>query len=125
MGDTASLERRQHPRHPLCVAVELCHSPTGREYPARSVDVSQGGVLMLIPPTAPIQPGHAVRLTLRYPDKAAEPTADRDSTSAPHEPDDTVRPFCRDIPLSAEVVRVDRQQLLASGQLAVAVRFSH
>jgi c-di-GMP-binding flagellar brake protein YcgR len=105
MSANAPTERRKHPRYPLAAGVDFYHGPTRRSFPARCVDISQGGLLMLVPAGTPVQPGQSVRLGLgsaRRPELA---------------------PLSRQS-VDATVVRVDRQALLSAGHLAVGVRFA-
>ena len=118
-------ERRQHPRRPLPAALSVDHAPSRRAFPARSVDISQGGLLMLVPATAPVQAGHAIRLRFGRASADAVPGGARtgeppaDPIGRP-DPADTILPSGL---VAAEIVRVDRARLLASGQVAVGARF--
>ena len=99
-------ERRQHPRAASAAALTLQHGPSRREFPARCVDLSAGGVLAAVPATMPVRVGHEVQVCAR----GAAGGGD-----AP--------PVLAEGPQSAVVVRVDRGRLLADGTLAVALRF--
>ena len=93
-----SVERRQHRRFPLTTSVQFYHAPSQRDFPGRCADISAGGMLMYVPATTPLQPGHSVN-----------------------------RPeFANlgDSPVEATIVRVDRQALLQAGHLAVGLRFA-
>lgn len=100
-----SVDRRQHRRHPMAVGVRFHHSQSQRDFPARCVDVSRGGMLMYVPAAAPLKPGHAVRLTVG--DDVREEFA-----------------YLSEKPIDAAVVRVDREKLLQLGHLAVGVKFA-
>lgn len=105
MIDKPVKERRVSPRYQLAAGVQFFHGPSGRNLPARCVDISRGGLLMYVPAASPVKPGHAVRLTLGaigLPDIAC----------------------LSGIPLQGTIVRVDRGSLLAEGHLAVGVRFA-
>ena len=98
-------ERRVSPRCKLAAGVQFFHGPSGRYLPGRCVDISSGGLLMYVPAAAPVQPGHAIRLTLGaigLPELAGLAGA----------------------PMEGTIVRVDRRALLAEGHIAVGVRFA-
>jgi hypothetical protein len=98
-------ERRAHPRVPIAGSAEFFHGPTQRDFPARCVDISVGGMLMYVPAQTPVQPGHPVRVCvggINRPEFAP----------------------LGQTPVDATVVRVDRQKLLREGQLAVGIRFA-
>ena len=105
MIDAPRTERRQHQRYPMPTGVQFHHGPSQREFPGRLNDISAGGLLMFVPATTPIQPGHTVRLSL---------------SALPH------AEFVKmaDQPLDATVVRVDRSDFAQTGHLAVGVRFA-
>lgn len=103
MTDTPAAERRRHPRYALSTGLSFHHGPSRRDFPARSRDVSRGGVCLLVPPTVPVQPGHNIRLAL-----GQLPTADCPAPSAP---------------VTGTVVRVDRRDLTREGYVSVGVRF--
>ena len=100
-----SVERRQHRRFPLTTSVQFYHAPSQRDFPGRCADISAGGMLMYVPATTPLQPGHSIRLSLA-------------SVNRPE--------FANlgDSPVEATIVRVDRQALLQAGHLAVGLRFA-
>lgn len=104
MTASPKAERRAHPRYPLATGVRFEHRTTGREMPARCVDISEGGMLMYVPATAPVQVGQPIRLDLRG---------------------SVRRELCHlaDRPLEAKIVRVDREKLLSMGRVAVGVKF--
>jgi len=105
MSQGPSADRRKHVRYPLATTVQFFHYPTGREYPARSIDVSSGGILVYVPATAPVAPGQPIRLQLgvhNRPEFAG----------------------LTDRPVDATVVRVDRQRMLKAGHLPVGAQFS-
>jgi len=105
MAAKPSLERRQHQRFPLTTSVQFHHAPSQRDFPGRCADISTGGMLLHVPATTPLQPGHSIRLSLA-------------SVTRPE--------FANlgDNPVDATVVRVDRQALLQAGHLAIGVRFA-
>jgi len=98
-------ERRRYVRYPLATSVRFYHGPSRREYPARSVDISGGGILMYVPAGAPIAPGHTIRLTV----------------GGANRPE--FAPLDRDAPVEATIVRVDRHRMLSTGHLPVGIRF--
>ncbi len=104
MNATPSSERRTHKRFPLATSVQFFHDPSQRDFPGRSVDVSDGGMLMYVPATVPVHIGQCIRMDL-----AAVP---RNTYSGP-----------TDSKVQAKVVRVDRNALLSTGHIAVGVQF--
>ena len=104
MSEAARMERRAHKRFTQAAAVQFHHDLSGRDFPGRCVDVSQGGLQMYVPPAAPVQPGQAVRLALSG---ITEPALAALGGK----------------PLDATIVRVDRQCLTQKGQLAISVKF--
>lgn len=95
-------DKRLHVRHAHAAGLSFLHEPSGKSYPARTVDVSAGGLLMQVPPAAPIQAGHRVQITLK---------------------DDPSSPQPLPATTYATVVRVERHKLLATAALSVAVQF--
>ena len=105
MGNTPSAERRRHQRYPLATSIEFFHGPSRRDFPARCVDISEGGMLMYVPAKTPVQAGQPIRLNLQG----------------------VTRPdvgYMAEEPMDATVVRVDRQKLLSIGHVAVGVKFA-
>ena len=101
MCASPAAERRQYPRQPLSARVHLHHQASRREFPARSVDVSEGGLLMYVPATTPVSVGQVVEVRFEDP-PAGTPCGQT---------------------VAGQVARVDRQKLLAMGYLAVGVQF--
>ena len=95
-------ERRHHPRSASAAALTLQHGPSGREFPARCLDISAGGVLAAVPAAMPVRVGHKVRVGARE--------------DAPAPLVEAAQP--------AVVVRVERSRLLKDGVLAIAMRFA-
>ncbi len=103
MTESVSSERRTYKRHPLSTNIAFFHGPSQRDFPGQCVNVSSGGMLMYVPPNAPVQVGHPIRLA---------------TASVP-------RPEFAGLggsSVDATVTRVDRGKYL-SGQLGVAIRF--
>ena len=105
MIETPRTERRQHQRYPVATSVQFYHGPSQRDFPGRCCDISAGGMLMHVPATTPIQPGHTLRLSM-----SALPRPEFAKIAGQ--------------PLQATVVRVDRQSLVTTGHVAVGVRFA-
>ena len=105
MSEMPSTERRAHPRYPLATSVQFFHGPSQRDFPARCVNISQGGLLMYVPARTPVQPGQPLRLCV----------------SAVGRPE--FAPFDGK-PVDATIVRVDRRKFIEEGHLAVGVRFA-
>ncbi len=105
MNAKPKTDRRRHQRYPLPTGVQFYHSPSQREFPARCVDVSKGGLLMYVPASVPVHPGQPIRVNIGG--------VDRPEFAGMGEG-----------PLDATVVRVDRYALLSMGHLAVGIRFA-
>ncbi|MBS3733924.1 MAG: PilZ domain-containing protein [Phycisphaerae bacterium] len=104
MPDGRTIERRRHRRHPLATSVTFHHGPSHRQFPARCVDVSAGGVKLHVPAATPVRPGQPIRLRV----------------------DGVYRPEFASLAnqeLPATIVRVDRIAMVRTGHLAVGVRF--
>lgn len=104
MCASPAVDRRKHPRCPHSTSLEFYHEPSERQFPGRCVDVSAGGLMMYVPASTPVQPGHNVRMSssgLSRPELAGLDTDDINGT----------------------VVRVDRSALLRMGHIAVGIRF--
>ncbi|MFA6135068.1 MAG: PilZ domain-containing protein [Phycisphaerae bacterium] len=98
-------DRRKHPRYPLSTGVQFHHCASRHDFPARSVDISDTGVLMYVPMTAPVQAGQMVKLTM-----GAIKSPRFASMS--------------ETPVEGRIVRVERQGLLTAGNLMVGVEFA-
>lgn len=96
-------ERRQHSRYPMSTSLQFRHGPTKREVPARSVDLSETGMLMYVPATTPVRAGQAVYVNL------AEIGGKLISGKGP---------------VQATIVRVDRTEMTSKGYLGIGVRFA-
>lgn len=107
MTDKPKADRRRHRRHPLSAGVQFYHEPSAGDYPARAVDISDSGMLMYVPVSAPVKPGHPIRVTIR---------------SAHRRPDDGLGTL-DDTPRDARIVRVQREGMMITGKLAVGVEF--
>ena len=105
MVQDAPSERRMYPRYPLPTSVQFHHGPSRRDFPARCANISEGGMLMYVPVTSPVQPGHPISVTIG-------------SVSRPEFAALSERP------VDATIVRVDREALLEEAHLAVALRFA-
>ena len=104
MNDSATdNEPRQHTRYPMSTGLQFHHGPSKREVPARSVDVSETGMLMYVPATTPVRTGQAVYVHLAG--------IGRRSASG-------------DGPVQATIVRVDREQMTSKGYLGIGLRFA-
>lgn len=105
MDSTADIERRRHTRYPLATSVQFYHGPTQHNYPGRCVDISEGGMMMYVPASAPVHTGQPIQLTVgcvNRPEFAG----------------------LSENPLDATIVRVNRQALVSMGHAAIGVRFS-
>ena len=99
---TPSNERRQHARYPVSTGLEFHHGPTKRQVPARSVDISDTGMLMYVPITTPVRTGQAVCVNM----------GGVGAMSAANGP------------VQATIVRVDRSKMTSSGCLGVGLSFA-
>jgi len=102
MTPAGSVDRRQHRRRPLATAVQSYHGPSQLEFTARSVDISEGGLLIHVPARLPIKPGDVLQITLS----------------------DVPNPEFADLigrTIDATVVRVNRQSLLSVGYVSVGL----
>ena len=104
MGEQTFSERRQYQRHPLATSIQFYHGTTRRDLPGRCVDVSSGGMLMFVPPSAAVRVGQFIRLAVG-------------SVNRPE-----FAGLCEQ-PVDATIVRVDRGQFVPTGQVGVGVRF--
>ncbi len=104
-SDKQSVDRRRYRRRPLATGVQFYHPTSRREFPARTIDISEGGMLMYVPASTPLQPGQPIRL------KVAGVNRPEFSALSKHNVD-------------ATVVRVNRKSLLSEGYLSVGVEFS-
>ncbi len=102
--DISVIERRTSPRHSIPTGAHLVHSASDRQFPARTENLSQGGAMVYVPATMPVQPGQKVTIKLNRVDH----------------PDLT---HLSDRDIGAKVVRVDRFALLETGNLALGVAF--
>ncbi len=104
MNVQSQAERRVHRRYPVPASVRVEHLASGRNFPARAVDASRGGMLMYVPAATPVKVGQAIRLAVSnvgQPDLTGLAGADRPAT----------------------IKRVDRHALIRTGHLAIGVAF--
>lgn len=87
------------------MGIQFYHGPSQREFPGRTVNVSRTGTLMQVPATTPLRVGQTIRLNVSV---------------IPHP---QFGDFHQD-PIDATIVRVDRGSLIATGQVAVGIRFA-
>lgn len=86
------------------MTIQFYHGQSMREYPARTVNISNGGMLMYVPISAPVAPGHTIRINLG-------------SQSRPE------FSGLGGEPCDATIVRVERKEITDVGYLPVGVRF--
>jgi hypothetical protein len=99
------VEQRRDTRTQLTWPVSIWLPQANRFFSGRSINISRGGVLINVPMSAPVRPGHIVELN--FP---------RTITLAKRRGQ-----FARI--KSGRVVRVDRGKLLRGGKIDVAVQF--
>ena len=104
MNSRGKVERRKHVRHPLSMTIQFYHGQSRREYPARTVNVSNGGMLMYVPVSAPVAPGHTIRINL-----GSQPRPEFSGLGGG--------------PRDATIVRVEREEIAEVGYLPVGVHF--
>ena len=104
MNQNDTSERRQHPRFKLAAMVDFHHEPTDRDFPGKSVDISAGGLMMYLPATVPVQKGQGVSVTV----------GDHDNPEFAGLGDE----------ISGKIARVNRDQLLSTGNIAIGVEFN-
>ena len=102
---SSNTERRQFERYPLVTGLHFYHGPSECNVPARSQNISAGGVLVSVPVTARIRVGHPIRM----------------NTGLIHRPE-LVGPGRHYV--AGTIVRVDHDTLRATGELGVGIRFA-
>jgi c-di-GMP-binding flagellar brake protein YcgR len=104
MSTSPSAERRVAQRYSVPARVQFYHDPTQRDFPGRTVDISSSGMLMYVPATVPVHPGQKVKVCVgvQGPDQLGQ---------------------LAETPIQGTIVRVDRNPLLAVGNIAVGVQF--
>ena len=100
----STIERRVHPRHQIPAGLTVEHAASKRSFPARAADLSEGGVAMFVPPTAPVQTGQEIDITFGW------------------FADDSLGNFATQTH-KAIIVRVDREPLLSKGHIEVGAQF--
>ena len=105
MNSVQEKERRKYHRFPLATGISFFHGSARRNFPGRSVDISESGLLMSVPPATPVQVGQYIRVSVA-------------AVSRPEFAGHTGKP--RD----ATIVRVDRDHLLDSGRISIGVKFN-
>lgn len=120
MSQSNTAERRAHPRQAVLAGIRFYHAASRRELPARTLDLSRGGLSMLVPPYAPIQEGEPIQILSLPP---VESDAPEGSGSDGDLPGGDAGPRDLERPLDATVLRVDRAALPTTGQVRLAVRF--
>lgn len=100
----STIERRVHPRHRVPAGLTIEHAASDRCFPARTEDLSEGGICMLVPASAPVRKGQEISVTFGW--FAHDDLSSFATTTH-----------------KAIIVRVNRQTLLDKGQLEVGARF--
>jgi c-di-GMP-binding flagellar brake protein YcgR len=101
MSNATKSERRRYTRRSRVMNLRMHHLPSQRDFPARSLDASVGGMKMDIPATTPASVGQSVELLF------AGPTGEGSARM-----------------INATIVRVDRQTLLTRGKVTIGVEFA-
>ena len=104
MNVQSQADRRAHRRHPVPASVQVEHLASERQFPARAVDASLGGMLMYVPAATPVKVGQAIRVAISDVDQ----------------PD---LALLAGLDLSATIKRVDRHALIKTGHLAIGIAF--
>lgn len=100
------VEQRKDTRTELTWPVSIWLPEANRFFNGKSINISKGGVLIHAPMTTPIRPGHVVELNFPRTTSLAK----------------TRGQFARI--KSGKVVRVNRKNLLDSGNIDIAVKFA-
>ncbi|MBL7219398.1 MAG: PilZ domain-containing protein [Phycisphaerae bacterium] len=87
----------------MSTSLQFHHGPSKREVPARSVDISENGMLMYVPAITPVRAGQAVYVDLA---------------------NIGGRPARGIGPVQATIVRVDRAEMTSKGYLGIGIRFA-
>jgi c-di-GMP-binding flagellar brake protein YcgR len=101
----STVEQRSSVRVKAIGQCTLRHVSSGRDFPSRCLDISDGGMKLAVPLTAPLLCGHRVEISLPASISAGRNLAGGEWTSA-------------------EIVRVDRGKLVTDAALAVGIRFT-
>jgi hypothetical protein len=112
MSPQPTAERREHTRLAVQGGVLFYHPASGRELPGRTVNLSRGGLGMVVPPYAPLRAGQEIQF-LELPEiKDGPPGEPLPAASHAH-------------PVAATIIRVDHATLVSAGRITIAVRFGH
>jgi hypothetical protein len=115
MTQPHTTERRAYPRRPAQAGIRFYHAASRRELPARTLNVSRGGLAMLVPSYVPVREGQSIQILSLPPLDGEGPRGDG--------LEDDAGPRDLERPLDAAVLRVDRASILATGQVQLSVRF--
>jgi c-di-GMP-binding flagellar brake protein YcgR len=86
----------------MSTGIQFHHGPSKRQVSARSVDISETGMLMYIPATTPVRAGQSVYVNMAgLTGRSAQPGQ-----------------------VQATVVRVDRSDMTSKGYLGIGVKFA-
>jgi hypothetical protein len=102
-------ERRRHTRHFYSTNLRF-RREDGKALPARSVDISSGGMLLNVLAYQDLFPGQTI-------------TLDLDSDDVLDTFPDVYLPCCH--VLQASIVRIERGRLSSNGYMSIAVEFTH
>ena len=100
-----SAEQRRSARSPIDWPVSMWHPQTNRFVNGRSVNISKGGALITLPPTASLQCGQIVELNFPRTEKLAREIGQYSRVK------------------TAQVVRLRHENSTLSPKLSVAVKF--
>jgi hypothetical protein len=103
-------EKRRYTRHEYSGNLRFQRCSGGKLMPARSVNVSSGGMLLNVLAGEGLYEGQLILLDLP-------------AHYARLAPDDVKLPFLQSVP--ATIVRIERGDLKTNGYMSIGVRFSH
>ena len=101
------VEQRKDARTELTWPVSIWLPEANRFFYSKSVNISKGGVLLYVPMSTPVRPGHVVELNFPRTTSLAKKRGQ----------------FARI--KSGKVVRVNRKSLFEGGDICVAVKFAN
>ena len=106
MAKPSGSDRRRHARSKIAAPVKFYHASANKGYPARCIDVSPGGMGMVVSPVAPIKAGQHVQVIAPEAQSLAEQLPPGDK-------------------IDATVARVERGALPTGGQVVVGLKIDN
>jgi hypothetical protein len=103
--ESTVVEQRQNIRQDLSWPVSVWLPEANRFFNGKSVNVSKGGALISVPLTTPVQPGNEIEINFPRTTTLAKQKGQYARIK------------------NAQVIRVDRKQMLHDGSIAIGVKF--